>query len=209
MEWFSELLSYLVSGISLSHPLTLVVLFLLGLISELGFPLLFSIETFLFFISYDNGPLSSQAMLMVVLLLIGREAGSSVLYWIVRLIGSPFLDWLGRRSSWFLRAVEKFKVRVNKNPAIAVTLVRLTPGLLQVPSIAAGAIRLRLLSFAAGVALSSLIYDFILILLGFSARFALPHLNAAPRTYLFVGFFLLIVLVWLALFLASRRSFRS
>jgi membrane protein DedA with SNARE-associated domain len=209
MEWFNELLSYLVSGISLSHPLTLVVLFLLGLISELGFPLLFSIETFLFFVSYDNGPLSSQVMLMVVLLLIGREAGSSVLYWIVRLIGSPFLDWLGRRSSWFLKAVEKFKGRVNKNPAMAVTLVRLTPGLLQVPSIAAGAIRLRLLSFAAGVALSSLIYDFILILLGFSARFVLPHLNAEPKTYLFIGFFLLIALVWLIMFLASRRSFRS
>ena len=146
---------------------------------------------------------------MVVLLLAGREVGAAVLYWTVRLIGSRFLDWLGRRSSWLMKAVEKFRGRVNKNPAIAVTLVRLTPGLLQVPSIAGGAIRLRPLSFAAGVAFSSLIYDIILILLGFSAQFALPHLNAAPRTYLFIGFFLLIALVWLILFLASRRSFRT
>jgi len=209
MEWFSDLISYLANGVTLSHPLTLGVLFLLGLVSELGFPLLFSIETFLFFISYDHGPLSSQALLMVAMLLAGREVGALILYFIVRIIGSPFLDWLGRRSSWFLKAVEKFKARINKNPTIAVTLVRLTPGLLQVPSITAGVIRLRPASFTAGVALSSLAYDFILILLGYSARFALPHLNAAPRTYLFVGFFLLIGLVWLTLFLCFRRSFRS
>jgi len=44
-----------------------------------------------------------------------------------------------------------------------VAMVRITPGLLQVPAIAAGAIRLRPLSFIEGVALSSLINDFIII----------------------------------------------
>jgi len=206
MEWFNDLLSYLTSGVNVAHPIILVALFAIGVISEIGFPLLFSLEIFLFFISYDYGPLSSQALFTVLMLLLGREAGANLLYLITRLLGSRFLDWIERRSSRTFKAVESFKVRLNRKPAIMVALVRLTPGLLQVPSITAGTIRLRPVSFVNGVAISSLIYDFIFILLGFSARFALPHLNTQPKTYLVIGFAVLIAIVWVILFFYYRYN---
>ena len=143
---------------------------------------------------------------MVAMLLLGRELGANTLYLVTRGLGSRFLDWLERRSARTMKAVESFKLRVNKNPALMVTMVRITPGLLQVPSITAGAVRLRPWSFITGVALSSLIYDTILILLGYSAQFLLPHMNAQPKTYLFLGFGGLIILVWIILFFVSRRK---
>jgi membrane protein DedA with SNARE-associated domain len=205
MEWLNSLLTYLTSGVNFSHPFTLTVLFILGMVSELGFPLFFSLEIFLFFISFDSGPLSVPALLVVLMLLLGRELGANVLYLLTRTLGSRFLDWLEKRSTRTMKAVEQFKTRVNKNPTIMVTIVRITPGLLQVPAITAGAIRLKPLSFAEGVALSSVIYDFIFLMLGLSARFILPHINAQPKTFLLIGFGCLIVLVWLVLFFAYRH----
>ena len=207
MDWFGRLITELTSGVSVSHPGILLVVFLLGGLSELGFPLFFSIETFLFFASYDHGPLSSPVLLLVAMLLAGRLVGSLILYFITRLIGSSFINWLGKRMNWFYKAVEAFKKRVDVKPITAVTLGRLTPGLLQVPSLTAGLIKLNPLKFAAGVAFSSIIYDVILILLGFSATFALPHLKAGAKTYLFIGFFLLIAIVWAILFISFRRVF--
>jgi membrane protein DedA with SNARE-associated domain len=105
-----------------------------------------------------------------------------------------------------MRAVEKFKTRLNDKPVIMVAMVRITPGLLQVPSVTAGVVRLRILSFFEGVALSSLINDFIVIFLGFSARFLLPRLGTQPKTYLGVSFCALIAFVWIILFLLYRHK---
>jgi len=209
MEWLNEVLTSLTAGIDVSNPHMLGIIFLLGAVSEIGFPLFFAIETFLFFISYDYGPLSSPALLMVSMMVAGRLVGSILLYTITRVVGSRFLDWLGRRSDWILKAVEKFTEKINNQPITAVTLVRLTPGMLQVPSITSGAIRLSPLKFAVGVACSSLIYDGILLFLGYTAQFALPHLNAGPKTYLIVGFIVLIGLIWITLFLSFRRGLRG
>jgi membrane protein DedA with SNARE-associated domain len=75
-----------------------------------------------------------------------------------------------------------------------------------VPSVTAGVVRLRRLSFFEGVALSSLINDFIVIFLGFSARFILPRLDTQPKTYLGVSFCALIAFVWIILFLLYRHK---
>jgi membrane protein DedA with SNARE-associated domain len=206
MDWVNSLLNYLTSDVNIHHPITLLIIFTLGALSEVGVPLFFSLEILLFFISYNYGALSSQSLLMVLMLLFGRETGSNLLYVVTRGLGSRFLDWLEKRSLRMLRSVEQFKVRLNKNPIIMVAMVRITPGFLQVPSITAGAVRLHPSSFVGGVALSSLIYDSILILLGFSARFILPHMHAQPKTYLFIGFCCLIVLVWFILFLLYRHN---
>jgi len=76
-------------------------------------------------------------------------------------------------------------------------------GLLQVPSVTAGVVRMRLISFFEGVALSSLIKWFYVIFLGFSARFLLPRMDTQPKTYLGVSFCALIAFVWIILFLCT------
>jgi membrane protein DedA with SNARE-associated domain len=206
MTWIDSLLNFISSGVNLTSPIALVVIVAVGAVSEVGFPLFFALEIFLFFISYDYGPLSFQSLLMVVMLLLGRELGASALYLVTRLLGFRFLDWISRRSKRTMLAVRKFTDRVNKNPAIMVAIVRITPGFLQVPSITAGAIRLSIWKFIEGVALSSLIYDSILLILGYSAQFILPHTKTTPREYLFIGFACLIALVWVILFFAYRGN---
>ena len=205
MEWIRLLLTSVTSGVNIGHPAVLLVIFVLVAANELGFPLFFALEILLFFISFHFGPLSPQSLLLVLILLSGRELGANILYLASRGLGSRFLDWLERRSARTMRAVEKFKARLNDKPAIMVAMVRITPGLLQVPAIAAGAIRLRPVSFIEGVALSSLINDFIIIFLGFSARFLLPGMAIQPKTYLFISFCCLIALVWIILSLLCRH----
>ena len=206
MEWIKSLLGYITSGVNLNHPEILLIILTLTVVNEIGFPLFFALEILLFFVSYQYGPLSAQSLLLLAILLAGREIGANSLYFAARGLGSRYLDWLEKRSSRTMRAVEKFKLKLNDKPVVMVAMVRITPGLLQVPSVTAGVVRLRLLSFFEGVALSSLINDFLVIFLGFSARFLLPRLDTQPKTYLGVSFGALIAFVWIILFLLIRHK---
>ena len=206
MEWIKSLLSYITSGVNVSHPEILLIILALTIVNEIGFPLFFALEILLFFISYQYGPLSSQSLLLLAILLSGREIGANSLYFAARGMGSRFLYWLEKRSARTMRGVEKFKLKLNDKPVIMVAMVRITPGLLQVPSVTAGVVRMRLISFFEGVALSSLINDFIVIFLGFSARFLLPRMDTQPKTYLCVSFCALIAFVWVILFFLYRHK---
>ena len=206
MEWVKSLLGYITSGVNFNHPEILLIILTLTIVNEIGFPLFFAMEILLFFISYQYGPLSAQSLLLLAILLAGREIGANSLYFAARGLGSRYLDWLEKRSARTMRAVEKFKLKLNDKPVVMVAMVRITPGLLQVPSVTAGVVRLRLLSFFEGVALSSLINELIVIFLGFSARFLLPRMDTQPKTYLGVSFGALIAFVWIILFLLIRHK---
>ena len=121
MEWLNNLLSYISSGVSFSHPVVLLSLVALGLVSEIGMPLFFALEIFLFYIAYDFGPLSTQALLTIFMLLLGREAGANLLYLVTDLLGGRFLNWLGKRSPRTLRAVVNFRARLFANLIICST----------------------------------------------------------------------------------------
>jgi membrane protein DedA with SNARE-associated domain len=208
MEWLYWQLSGLTEGVRLGNPAALGVLFSLGIVGDIGVPLLFTVEVFLFFASYNIGPLSMQVLLIVLALLLGREAGAAVLYWVSRLLGSPLIGRVAKRLPWLPNRIEWVRTRLDKKPALSVAVVRLTPGLLQMPSLAAGIMRLRYSDFALGVALSSLAYDVVIVLFGLSARFGLENLTLNPTPYLLAGFIIFSAIVWLAFYFASRRSLR-
>lgn len=157
MHWFNELLSGLTYSVSLSNPGALVALFAVGILSDIGVPFFFVLETFLFFASYYVGPLSAPVLLIVLMLLLGRECGATVLYWLSAMLGSPLIDWVGKRFPGLSRNLEQSRARLCRRAVMAVAIVRLTPGLLQVPSLVAGVMRLPYLRFLAGVAISSLL----------------------------------------------------
>ena len=46
MEWIKSLLTSVTSGVSISHPLILIVIFALIALNEVGFPLFFALEIF-------------------------------------------------------------------------------------------------------------------------------------------------------------------
>ena len=206
MEWLYSQLSGLSVGVSLGNPAALGVLFSLGIIGDIGVPLLLTVEVFLFVTSYNVGPLSTQVLLVVVMMLLGRECGAAILYWVCRVLGSPLINRVSRRLPWLPDRIEWVRARLDRKPALAIAVVRLTPGLLQIPSLAAGLTRLRYSDFALGVALSSLGYDAVIILFGLGARLGLEGIETNPAPYLVVGFIALSSIVWLALYFASRRS---
>jgi membrane protein DedA with SNARE-associated domain len=208
MEWFCGLLSGLTYKVDLGDPAVLGVLFSLGIVGDIGVPLLLTVEVFLFFTSYNVGPLSTQVLLVVLMLLLGRESGAAILYWVSRILGSPLINRVGRRFPWLPSRIKWVETRLNRHSALSVAVVRLTPGLLQIPSLAAGVMRLRYFDFALGVALSSLANDIVIILFGLSARFGLENLKTNPTPYLVVGFIIFSSIIWLALYFASRRSLR-
>ena len=206
IEWFHEFLSRLTYAVSLENPGGLTALFGLGILSDIGVPFPYVLETFLFFASYNVGPLSIQVLLIILMLLLGRECGATFLYWLSHILGNPFIGWLGKRFPWVTERLGQSKIRLNERSILTVATVRLTPGLLQVPSVVAGIMRLRYLHFALGVAISSAIYDLVLIFLGFVARIGLQNISREFKVYFITGFIVVIVMAWFILFFTLRRS---
>jgi membrane protein DedA with SNARE-associated domain len=88
------------------------------------------------------------------------------------------------------------------NQAIwAVAIARLS-SLLTVASIASGALRIRYYKFAAGIALSSLIFDGALIIIGSGAGAFLPH---SSPTIVVIGLIVLLALGWGGYYLFKPR----
>ena len=209
MEWLYSQLSGLSEGVTLGNPAALGVLFSLGVVGDIGVPLLLTVEVLLFVTCYNVGPLSTQVLLIVLALLLGREVGAATLYWVSRVLGSPLISRVGKRLPWLPNRIEWVRAKLDRNPALSIAVVRLTPGLLQIPSLAAGVTRLRYSQFALGVAFSSLAYDIVIILCGLGARFGLGNLQTNPASYLLTGFILLSLAVWLVCYFASRRQVRD
>jgi membrane protein DedA with SNARE-associated domain len=202
-----DLLSHLTYSVGLNNPAELGILYLLGIMSDVGVPLLLSLEIFLLFASYYIGPLSIQVFLIVGMLLLGRETGAAVLYWLSRTLGTPFLNWLMKHLPWLCRGMEHLKSRMYGHTTLFVVLVRLTPGFLQLPSFITGSLRLSYLKFAIGVAISSLIYDFGLVFFGFIAGIALKNAQQDIKDYFVIGFVVFIVAMWVVLYFRFRNVF--
>lgn len=202
-----EFFSNLTYAVGPGNPLGLGLLFLLGVFTDIGIPLLLSLEIFLMFASYYAGPLSTQVFFIILMLLLGRETGAAILFWISYWLGDTFMNWLQRHFPWFVRGLTKLKSRVQRRTTLMVVLLRLTPGFLQAPSILAGGLHLRYTSFAAGVAISSLIYDFGLVLFGFIARETTKSSPQELQDYFVFGFIIIIILMWVILFWRFRHVF--
>ncbi len=202
-----ELLSRLTYAVSLSNPSGLAVLFAMGILSDIGIPLLFTVEVFLLFASYYLGPLSIQVPLIILMLLLGRISGGSIFYWLSYILGDPFLNWLKKHFSFICRGLDRFKARINEHPILAVILVRLTPGFLQIPSLVTGSLHLSYIKFIMGVAFSSLIYDISIVIFGYIGHLVLGSSRKDLEIFFIIGFILLIIASWVFFFFKYRHSF--
>jgi len=123
------------------------------------------------------------------------------------MLGSPLIGWVGKRLPGLSRNLEQSRARLSRRAVMAVAVVRLTPGLLQVPSLVAGVMRLPYMRFFAGVAISSLLYDLAFILLGFLSRIGLQNVSEEVKIYVLIG--VIVVIAAVVLFLGFRRSIRQ
>jgi membrane protein DedA with SNARE-associated domain len=108
---------------------------------------------------------------------------------------------------WFAKAVTRLRSAVRRRTLLMVVAVRLTPGFLQIPSIISGSLRLKYSHFALGVAISSLIYDFGLVVFGFVASIFLKNAPRELQDYFIISLIVFIVIMWLVLFFRFRHIF--
>jgi membrane protein DedA with SNARE-associated domain len=132
--------------------------------------------------------------------------GGAVIYWLAGLGDPSFSGW----GDTFPGSIEVLTISgkdLEKRTVLAVTLVRLTPGLMQLPALATGSLHLSYAKFAAGVAISSLIYDSLIVLFGYIFSLVLSNAPQNIRDFAIVGLIILIVIAWVIVYFKYRRSF--
>jgi membrane protein DedA with SNARE-associated domain len=205
-SFLTPLLSYIETAFSPGNFSGLLVLAFLAAITDVGIPIPFFLDTILILAAYHAGSNYLPVFMIVLALFIGRQAGSGALYLISRFLGKGFIKWLKRRFPTIGNRLDSAKLVKSRWTPVAVVTGRLTPGLLQITSVAAGSIRLRYLHFALGVAISSLIYDAILILLGFIAAHGPKSDDVNFTTWLVISLIIVVCILWPVLFIVLHRS---
>ena len=83
---------------------------------------------------------------------------------------------------------------------------RLTPGLMQVSSVVAGAMRIRYYKMVLAIVLSLIVYDGTLIILGTLARLGFKDVKPEYSAWIVIGFVAIMAAIFVAVHLVRRRS---
>ena len=206
IEWINGALSTLAASISVDNPTGLAAIFFITVSCDIGIPFPFVLDTILFFTTYKMGALSWPVLLIILMLLGGSLLGTSIIYWLSRLLGPRFVDWIGRRSKFLQRNIERFQNRLGRWTIPLIIAARLTPGLMQVSSVAAGTVRVPYYQMVLAIVLSLVIYDGTLIILGTLARLGLKDVGPEYSFWIVLVFVAVMTVVFLAIHLIRRRS---
>ena len=206
IDWINAALATLAASISVDNPTGLAAIFFIAASCDIGIPFPFVLDTIVFFTVYTLGPLSWPVLLILVMLLGGSLLGTSILYWVSRLLGPRFVDWVGRRSGFLRRNLEQFQNRLGKWRIPVIVAARLTPGLMQLSSVAAGTTRIPYHHMALSVVFSFIIYDGTLIALGTIARLGLGDVGPQYSAWIVIGFVGIMTAIFAATHLIRRKA---
>jgi membrane protein DedA with SNARE-associated domain len=204
------ILQWLETSFVATNPLGLTVLFFLAVITDIGVPVPFFLDTVLLLTAYkiciNPDPNWTPVILIVVMLFLGRQVGSGVLYLLSRYLGHAFLKLVQKYFPSMGNGLDSFKNRLHHWAPLVVVTGRLTPGLLQMTSVASGTIRLRYYYFALGIALASLIYDGLLIVLAFVAAHSPKGSDINFTFWLLIATVIVMGILWPVIFWVIRRN---
>jgi membrane protein DedA with SNARE-associated domain len=155
------------------------------------------------------GAFSLPVLLIIMMLLGGSLLGTSIIYWVSRLLGTRFIDWLGKRSKFLRRNLEQFQNRLGRWTIPVIVAARLTPGLMQISSVAAGTVRIRYYQVVLAIVLSFIVYDGTLIILGSLARLGLKDVGPEYAAWIVIGFVAIMAAVFVTVHLVRGRLKRS
>lgn len=206
IEWINGALSTLAASISIDNPTGLAAIFFITVSCDIGIPFPFVLDTILFFTTYKMGALSWPVLLVLMMLLGGSLLGTSIIYWVSRLLGTRFVDWVGRRSKFLRRNLEQFQNKLGRWTIPVIVAARLTPGLMQVSSVAAGTIRIPYYQVVLASVFSFIIYDGTLIILGTLARLGLKDVGPEYSAWIVIGFVVIMAAIFVTVHLIRRRS---
>ena len=96
-DFFSNL-SY---NVGIHNPLGLLIVYAAGVVTDIGIPLILSMEIFLIFAGAYAGPANVHIGLIIVMLVLGRETGAAILFWLSYLGGDKFINgWSAMCPGW-------------------------------------------------------------------------------------------------------------
>jgi len=205
IDWINGALATLAVSINVDNPGGLAAIFFLAMSADIGIPFPFALDTIVFFTTYKMGAFSLPVLLVLLMLLGGSLLGTSVIYWVSRLLGPRFVDWVGKRSKFLRRNFEQFQNRLGRWPILVITGARLTLGLMQVSSVAAGTMRVRYYQVVVSIIFSFIIYDGTLIILGTLARLGLKDVGSEYSFWIVIGFVAIMAAVFVSIHLIRRR----
>ena len=206
IAWINGALSTLAASISVDNLAGLAAIFFIAMSCDIGIPFLFVLDTIVFFTTYKVGALSWPVLLVVVMLFGGSLLGTSIIYWVSRLLGTRFVDWIGRRSKFLRRNLEQFQNRLGRWTIPVIVAARLTPGLMQVSSVAAGTVHIPYYQVVLASVFSFVIYDGTLIVLGTLARLGLKNVGPEYSAWIVFGFVAIMTTIFVTVHLIRRRS---
>jgi len=209
IDWINGALSTLAASINVNNPGGLAAIFALTVSADMGIPFPFALDTILFFTTYKMGAFSWPVLLVIMMLLSGSLLGTSIIYWVSRLLGIRFVNWVGKRSKFLGRNLEQFQNRLGRWTIPVIVAARLTPGLMQVSSVAAGTARIRYYQMVLAIVLSFIVYDGTLIILGTLARLGLKDVGPEYAAWIVIGFVAIMTAVFVTIHLVRRRLKRS
>ncbi|MDH4367066.1 MAG: VTT domain-containing protein [Dehalococcoidia bacterium] len=205
IEWINAALAGLAASISVDNPAGLVAIFFITVSCDIGIPFPFVLDTIVFFTTYKTGALSWPVLLVLLMLLGGSLLGTSIIYWVSRLLGPRFMEWVGKRSKFLRRNFEQFQNRLGRWTIPVIVAARLTPGLMQVSSVAAGTMRIPYYQMVLSIVFSFIVYDGTLVVLGTLARLGFSELGPEYSAWIVIGFVAVMAVVFLAVHLIRRR----
>ena len=199
LDFITESVQQLSSLVSVNNPAGLAAIFGLVLLADIGIIIPFIIEPALFLITFQSGPFSLPVLLFVLMMAAGRQAGTAILYGlslfagdrIGRLIKRFFPKFAGR----FSRRLVGFKKRLGNHRSMALATARLTPGLLQVSTVASAVLHINFTCLMLGVFISGIIYDAAIVLLGGLAHYGLRWVDERYSLFIALGAAVLIGLI--------------
>jgi len=201
MELLDSIINQVMAALGQGSLAATVSLFFVVALTEMGVPFPFIMDATVIMTSFQNGILSPQVGQVFLVVFLGRQFGAAVLYWLTRLLGTPFIHWMQNRFPSVMNRLTSLETKFGNQAIWAVAIARLS-SLLTVTAIACGALRLRYYKFVAGVALSSLIFDGALIIIGSGAGAFLPH---SSPTIIVIAIIVLFALGWGGYYLFKPR----
>jgi len=189
----NELISQTIALIGQGHPVALATLFGIVVLTEMGVPFPYIFDSALLLAGYQHS-FSLQLLYTFIVIFFGRQCGSTIVYWVSHLLGKNLLTWLCRRFPQAEDRIERIIGQLHNKAPIAVALPRLI-GFHFPTSIASGIIGLPYRSFVLGVALSALIFDGAVSILGVVTGAGFRILGFTPHLWSIIAVFIVVMLL--------------
>jgi membrane protein DedA with SNARE-associated domain len=206
LEWVDQLIATAMTAITSGSPWAIITLFMVVALTECGIPFPFVLDSVLFFTSYQAGIDIWHILFVMFIVFLGRQFGAAIIYWLTRLLGNAVIYWFSKRYKHLQENWAQLTVKLSSQAPMAIAMVRIT-GLMTVASMVSGAMKIRYTQFFFGVALSALIFDGALIILGLITKFGFSFIDFTPSVWhVAVGLIVIMVLIMVISRLVKRRS---